>query len=231
MNLLPLIMTIVVAGSLFHSSNITTTPIKLSKEARIALENLTKQSGGSSFKLEWDYEKQTPKSLMGQFSKPSKHSPEWITYEFLNNYKVIYGLKRPNVDLEIIKVDRTETNSKKVLLQRVIYQTPVCGELLTTEIDTDGVLRRVDGNLTPNVEELRLNRPMYPAITAKQAAEKAISIVQDHGHTIIEHQVKACYLAQRKGVPLVYSVDVSVHNPMRESKTILVHSLTGKVIE
>jgi Zn-dependent metalloprotease len=224
-----LLVSLIVVSSLLIPRESAGTTYELSQEARIALHNLKKQSNGS-LEMIWNETTQTPQLLTGRLSLPSNHSPSWIVYEFLNKTKALYGFKKPNIDMSIIEENRSEQNRIYVRLEHMLFRTPVCGEELIVEMDHEGIIHRVEGHITPNLKKERLNRPMYAAYTAQQAVNKAAAFVHSQGDTASGHEVRACYLPNRKSVPLVYEVTLRVNDSVEPFRTVLVHSLTGRVI-
>ncbi len=74
------------------------------KDAKRALHRLKKESG-DTLTVHWDPKANTPSLLAGNLSKPSKHSPQWIAYEFLNQNKAVYGLSNARTDMKATEVN------------------------------------------------------------------------------------------------------------------------------
>lgn len=197
------------------------------KEAQRAAQQLSSVKG-QPVVVVWNPETGTPGRIEGALSKPSGHSPEWIAYGFLERAKGLYGLRRVRQDVEVLHVDRGEPDLVRVLVQRRLYGKAVCGDTLTLDIDKSGVLLRAEGTFHSGLERKRLNRPMYPALSAGEAAASAARKAKLVG-VEVETEVEACYLPEREGVPLVYSVRLK--DPAGTVSRFTVHSMTGRVLE
>ncbi|WP_438446771.1 hypothetical protein [Gorillibacterium sp. sgz5001074] len=184
---------------------------------------------GHPVEVEWNAEAGTPSKLTGAMAKPSKHTPEWIAYDFLERAKVLYGLKRVREETRITETSRSDSGWSHVRVERLLYGRPVCGDQLTLELDPSGVIVKAEGVFHSGLEARRLHRPMYPALSPERAAE---TVMQHAGLSGIqdEPQVNACYLPGREGVPLVYRVRLK-QAPGTADMTWTVHSMTGRVIE
>jgi Zn-dependent metalloprotease len=197
------------------------------KPAKRAVARLQTESGGT-LTIEWNKAAATPGLITGYLTKPSNHSPQWISIEFLKQIKALYGLKRVDEQMSVIRILHDRPDRTKVILQRQLYGEPVCGNELTVELDKSGVIVRVDGTIYAELEKKRLNRPMYPAITRDEAAAEASRYV-DGRYPAEAARVQACYLPSREGVPLIYVI--SFDSERKDGTSIQIHSLTGRVIE
>jgi Zn-dependent metalloprotease len=198
------------------------------KPAKRAVARLQTESEGT-LTIEWNKAAATPGLISGYLTKPSNHSPQWISIEFLKQVKALYGLKRVDEQMAVIRILH-EPDRTKVILQRQLYGKPVCGNELTVEMDKSGVIVRVDGTIHAELEKKRLNRPMYPAITGDEAAAEASRYV-DGRYPAEAARVHACYLPSREGVPLIYVVSFDTAQKDGSFSPIKIHSLTGRVIE
>lgn len=193
-------------------------------QAPSILQKLEKASGGT-LKMEWNEETNTPYSLNGTLSLPSRHSPEWIAYGFLKRTKSLYGLRNPIRDMKVMEVERGRDRIM-VHFQHLLFNTPVWGDWLAIEMDGNGVIRRVEGILSPHLDKRLLNRPMHAALTKKQAIAKARAIIQSEISN--EPEAERYYLPTRPGIPLIYVVRFRLSD---QETMVFVHSLTGRVIE
>ncbi len=175
---------------------------------KTALYQLEKINGGT-LDLKWNTETNTPSKLTGNLSLPSKHSPEWIAYEFLNKYRKLYGLQQPSRDMKVIKVER-HPDKTIVHLQHLLFKTPVWEDWLVIEMNLDGGIRQIEGTIHPYLEKQLFNRPMIPAISEKQAIKKAAASV--HGELVNEPKAARYYLSTRPGTPLIYVVNLRPNN-------------------
>lgn len=199
---------------------------EISREARQNVERIGRAAGGA-VEVEWNRETGTPLRMEGVLTKPSRHTPEWIVYGFLEEAKAAYGLRRVREDVAVLDVDGGDPERIRVILQRQLYGKPVCGDILTVELDRSGVIRRAAGRFHAGLEGKRLNRPMYPSLTAQQAV---VTASRSTGQPLKEGsaEVHACYLPTREGVPLVYHV--TLKNASGRQESVLIHSMTGRVI-
>lgn len=219
------IFSMIIVTSLIISPNVFALANEMPRNSW-AIQALAKKSGGT-LEVVWNDQINTPYLLTGTLSRPSRHSPEWITYEFLKQMKSIYGLRNPHRDIKVIEVERTN-NMIHVRLQRLLFGTPVWGDWLVVHVDIHGVIRRVEGTIHPNLEKQLFNRPMHPAFSKKKAIEKARSAVK--GKLAIEPSVETYYLTSLPGTPLIYVVHLQYHSPNRRTTT-MIHSLSGRIIE
>lgn len=199
------------------------------KEVTRVVERLQTDSG-NTLSIEWNEATATPRSLTGHLTKPSNHSPQWISIQFLKKVKALYGLKRVHEQITVTSIEHDRLDRTKVLLQRQLYGKPVCGDELTVEMDKLGVIVRVDGTVHSELERKRLNRPMYPAITGSEAAEKAFRYTGSQ-YPADKTRVHACYLPIREGIPLIYVVTFVSDQKGSPSRPVYVHSITGRIIE
>ncbi|WP_133257572.1 hypothetical protein [Paenibacillus montanisoli] len=218
-------MILIVISMLVASSQ--TFAIEKPSKMQKALQKLEKSRVAQ---LKWNEETDTPNLLTGSFSRPSNHSPAWIAYEFLNKYKALYGLQNPVRDMKVIKV---EYNPDRTFIhfQHLLFQIPVWGDKLIFEIGKDGVIRRVEGTIYPDLEKIHFNRPMHAAISEKQAVSKALASIGIHNLRITMPDCQAYYLPTRKGTPLIYVVKVRLSEQENSVKLLFIHSLTGKTID
>lgn len=163
-------------------------------------------------------------SWTGTLSQPSKHTPVWIGYTFLEANKRHLGIRNPRQDLIVTDINETADQRTLVRFQRYIYRTPVWGDGLTFEIDREGVIRRVEGTVHADLELQLFHRPKHPAVSAGKAGTKAGEWLRSKGLSAKMGEVQAYYLPDRPGVPLVYAVSVG------DEGYVLVHAMTGRVI-
>jgi Zn-dependent metalloprotease len=175
----------------------------------------------------WNQTTGTPTVLAGNLSKPSKHSAEWITLEFLKRWKAIYGLQQPDSDMKIISVEHL-SNKTRVYVHHLLFETPVWEDGLTVTISKQGVVQRLEGTIHPCLEKKINHRPMFPAFTETKAIEKALTAFPGELNSV--PTVQRYYLPERPGIPLIYAVNLHYRRPERQVK-ILIHSVTGGIIQ
>ncbi|NOU69431.1 hypothetical protein GC096_36045 [Paenibacillus sp. LMG 31461] len=199
--------------------------IEISQRSQRILESIRAESE-NTLQVKWNPVTQTPELLDGNLTKPSAHSPGWITFRYLEKIKRLYDLKQLDQDLKIISIDKSAT-STKVTMQRQLYKNPVCGDQMIVELDRSGVVQRINGTIHAGLEEQRLGRPMYPAISLEDAKQKANIHDATLKTTNPIHEV-SCYLPTRKGIPLVH---VLTYEKGGRQVSIRIHSMTGRIIE
>jgi Zn-dependent metalloprotease len=209
---------------LLGSSTTPAESAELPKAAQPILLKLHKESG-NTLTVKWDQQTRTPALLAGQLTPASRHSPGWIAYSFLENVKPLYGLKNVHKDMKITAID-SSGGSTKVYMQRQLFSKPVCGDELLVELDRSGAIQRVAGSIHTGLEQQRLGRPMYPAVSREQA--RRIATAYDEALAGRTLSIEPCYLPAREGVPLVYTI---TYEKDRRPVTLKIHSLTGRVIE
>ncbi|MBA2939787.1 hypothetical protein HZF08_15850 [Paenibacillus sp. CGMCC 1.16610] len=197
----------------------------LSKKSLELIDKIRLESE-DSLSIKWSTQTQTPELLSGNLTKPSQHSPGWISYKYLDEIKILYGLRRVKEDLRIVSVEPSNT-STKVYLQRMLFNRPVCGDQLLVEIDRSGIVKRVEGSLHTDLEQKRLRRPMYAAITIEEAKQVALAFDQSLKETDVISS-DSCYLPTREGIPLVHKITFEKE---KRPVSFKVHSMTGRIIE
>jgi hypothetical protein len=90
------------------------------KPAKRAVARLQTESGGT-LTIEWNKAAATPGLIIGYLTKPSNHSPQWISIEFLKQVKALYGLKRVDEQMSVIRILHDRPDRTKVILQRQLY--------------------------------------------------------------------------------------------------------------
>ncbi|MCQ6560024.1 hypothetical protein [Paenibacillus mendelii] len=201
----------------------------LSPKARASLQRLMKESR-SPLEVYWNDTMNTPSILKGELSRPSKHTPEWIAYKYLNKTKALYGIQFPNRDMKIIGVDRSHSGRIRVSLQHLLYRTPVWGDSMMIEIDDDGVIRQVQSRIHPYMEKKLFYRPMHASVSFKKAAAIAEDVFQKREVAVEEMDIITYYLPTRPGTPLIYAVMVRNQDTGVET-TLFIHAVTGRVID
>lgn len=211
-------------------SEVTTEPNNEWRKPAARFVQQLEAANGEAPIARWNAEAGTPGLLAGQLSKPSGHSPAWIAFEFLEQAKGAYDLKRVNESMKITRIAHEKSGAAIVYLQRYLFGKPVCGNELLMEIDRAGVIRRVEGTIHADLVRKRLNRPMIPAISEKEAVAEASRFTK-RALAPEAADVRACYLPNREGVPLVYFVSFERAPGAAPIRPIVVHSLTGRVID
>lgn len=202
--------------------------VELSRDAESALQRVQKESG-NTLKVDWDKKLETPQLITGNLTETSRHSPEWIAYEYLHKIRSLYGLNRVREDLSVLEV-REEAGGRIVVeLQRQLFGKPVYGDILVMEMDGNRSIRRIEGTIHPGLVKERLNRPMYPAISRKQALTVALEHT-DNRYLPGDAKVEEYYLPDRKGIPLVYVVTFKKEDS-KQAEMVRIHSMSGRVIE
>ena len=195
-------------------------------KADAALKSLS-NAAGETMAIEWSLETGTPSYIGGKLSRPTKHSPSWIAFGFLNQYRILYGIRDVQRELRLEGVERQE-GGHKVHLRHMVFRTPVWEDSLTVTLDKDGVVREVAGSFYPGLET-KLNRiEMHSAYSAKEAIRTVL--VHANGELANEPVAEKYYMASRKGTPLVYVVAIPLRDPDR-TQTFVVHSMTGRILD
>jgi Zn-dependent metalloprotease len=129
--------------------------------------------------------------------------------------------------MKMVSVERY-ADGNKVRFTHLLFDTPVWEDSLEIDINKNGVVGMVSSIVHPNLEKQLFNRSMHPAISGNQAIKRALS--EMHGTLADKPRVEKYYLASRPGTPLVYIVTLQFKN-QDKTTTVIVHSLTGRVIE
>lgn len=195
-------------------------------KAKSALKDL-QGAAGSTLTIEWSSDTGRPSYIGGKLTRPSKHTPEWIVFGFLNKYRALYGIRDVRSQLRLEGVER-QANGAKVYLRQVMFGIPVWEDQLTVALDAKGVVREVAGSIYPDLET-KLGRFAMHSAYSEQAAIR-VALNQASGEPANEPVAERYYLAARKGTPLVYIVDLSLRDPDR-IETFVIHSMTGRIIE
>ncbi|WP_274364348.1 hypothetical protein [Paenibacillus thermotolerans] len=223
---------VIVAASLFFTGlRFAAAMPELSPKADAALKRLHQTSGGT-LSVRWNEASGTPYRMRGRLSGPSRHTPPWIAYSFMNEVRALYGIANPDRDLEITEIRQTSTGSVLVEMQRYLFGIPVLGNALTIEIDGEGVVRNVEGTIHPGLEKKKFYKPIKPAIKEKDAVRIALSCLPAGKPIVGDPSVQLYYLPERNGTPLVYMVSATVETEEGPGILcrILVHSVMGHII-
>ncbi|MBD3917498.1 hypothetical protein H8B09_01930 [Paenibacillus sp. PR3] len=170
----------------------------------------------------------TPSLMTGTLSKPSKHSPGWIAYEFVIAHKKLYGLRNPKQNLVIVHATKSDAGESIVEFKHLLFGTPVWGDILTITIDSTGIVRRAEGTIHPKLEKRLFHRAHHAAVSPQQALSIAMKQELPVACTL-QPEVQAYYNPRQPGVPLIYAVSLCDSGPHNPSYT-LIHSLSGRVI-
>lgn len=192
-----------------------------------ALKRLS-AGGGTPLEIRMDDRTNTPALLTGALSKASKHSPAWIALEFANKAKRIYGIHSPHSKLRVAEIGEPSASIIRVRLVHLLYKTPVWGDELRIDIDRDGIIRRVEGRIHPNLAKATLNRPRHAAVSQAEAVRIAAVAAGIGRADAGRAEVRPYYLPDRAGIPLVYAV--TFQRSGQSSLNLTVHALTGRVI-
>jgi thermolysin len=107
--------------------------------------------------------------VMGQLSAPIRAGREIeATLEFLNDHRAAYGIRNPVDELKVERLDLDQLGMKHVRMKQLYRGLPVYGGQLISHINTDGILRAVNGTF---VEGLKLDPT--PQVGAAQALDVA----------------------------------------------------------
>ncbi|MDR0267618.1 hypothetical protein [Paenibacillus sp.] len=225
------IITVLFIAAILSSSTTTVKAAEdLSGPEKRVLQQLKKEAG-ATFAIQWHPSTNTPSLITGDLSEPSKYPPEWIAYKFLNQTKALYGLRIPKINMQIIEMNETPDHLVQVRFQHVLYKTAVWGDELVIQMNQQGVINRVEGKLSPHLEEKTFNRPMYAAISKQKAIAIALTASQAGGTQDEAPKVDMYYHPSIAGTPLIYVVSLKNNNFEQSHQKVLIHSLSGRVIE
>lgn len=202
----------------------------LTGAAKRVLQRLEEESG-DKFSISWNRNTNTPSLLTGRLSKPSKHSPQWIAFEFLDKTKALYGLKNPKNVMKVTDVSESSDNTIHVRLQHYLYNTPVWKDELVIQINKQGIIHRVTGSVYPDLEKKTFNRPKHAIFPKKKATQLALSFAEADRAQLEEPVVDMYYLPSRPGTPLIYVVSLKSRESDKDYQKIFIHALTGRVLE
>lgn len=180
--------------------------------------------------ISWNENAGTPSLITGVLSKPSKHSPGWIAYEFVSANKKLYGLRNPRQDLVITRTTKSDSGDAIVEFKRFLFDTPVWGDVLAIAIDSSGIVKRAEGIIHPNLEKRLFHRAHHAAVSPKQALSIAMKQALPAVCTLKpEPEIQTYYYPLQASVPLIYAVNLCTNDPLDHSYT-LIHSLSGRII-
>ncbi len=214
----------------FSGYRVASAAPELSPRSESVLKQLERRSAGT-FHLEWSKKTHTPTVIEGKLSPPSKHSAQWIAYDFLTKTKPLYGLVNPAKDMKVIRVDDTADDNRRVIhLQRYLFGYPVLKNGMAIEIDVDGIIRRVEGTIHPHLERQRIRRPMFPSVSEEKAKRTVLAAMRREGMSGVITDSKLCYLPDRPGIPLVYVMEIRNETLEHTPTTFLVHAVMGHIL-
>ncbi|GMK42759.1 hypothetical protein PCCS19_58190 [Paenibacillus sp. CCS19] len=178
--------------------------------------------------ISWNESAGTPSLITGALSNPSRHSPGWIAYEFVTANKKLYGLRNPKQDLVITQTTKSDSGDAIVEFKRVLFGTPVWGDVLAITIDSSGIVTRAEGIIHPNLEKRLFHRAHHAAVTPHQALSIAMKQVLPTVCTL-KPEIQTYYYPLQASVPLIYAVALCASDPHNQAYT-LIHSLSGRII-
>jgi bacillolysin len=139
------------------------------------LQQLTKMSGGT-IQIRWDDERGTPRFLSGKLSNPMKGEPLANALAFLDAVRELYHFDKAKKTFRLKRIDRDELGMTHVRLTHVSNNIPVWGDELIVHFDKEGVVRSINGQFTPKIEEHTAGMKK-PTLIPGQAVEKALKEV------------------------------------------------------
>ncbi|MFC4098168.1 hypothetical protein [Paenibacillus xanthanilyticus] len=167
----------------------------------------------------------------GALSKPSAHTPTWIAYTYLDQMRKPYGLRQPKKEMIVRRIARHETGGYTVHMEQQLHGRPVFGGELALRIDAEGVIRRVEGTVYPQLASRVFKK--FPALSVRRAEQKARASYKGAGQLRAQPVTSLYYLPARAGVPLVYDFTFQVEGAA-DSQAIYraqVHAVMGHVLK
>jgi Zn-dependent metalloprotease len=210
-----LLYSAVTAASLFASLD-----IPLSNQAKSELIKLQATSN-HSLHIQWNEQTGTPRRILGTLSERSNHTPEWISLRWIAKYRSLYGSRFPNTEY-VVRSSVRQSDHTLVRLQQTVFSTPVLGNELEIEITLDGVIRRVEGSLFPEVENTLFHHPLTASITENEAITIAKRLMNGSGSQ--NPEVQRYFMPSSTETPIVYVVTWP-------AKQIIIHGHTGMPIQ
>src|SRR5574337_1400250 len=75
-------------------------PTLANEDQQTAISEIQKISSGDVI-IKWDERRGVVKYISGQLSAPSERSKEELSIEFIKHYKVLFGVKDPEKEIEL----------------------------------------------------------------------------------------------------------------------------------
>lgn len=138
-----------------------------SDKQKKALDELKKISPEAD--VHWDEKTGTPSRIRGQLSDSMKGNPESVALMFLENHKVLFGLKKPSEELQLKKINVDEAGNRHIRFQQKYHDTQVFRCEIIVHLGSDNVVNGTDANLA-YIEKL----PDEIKISAREAQDKAM---------------------------------------------------------
>lgn len=196
-----------------------------------ALRQVMRNSSGT-MQVEWHRDIRTPTRISGRLTPPSRHSPEWIAYTFLQQTKELYGLKQPQKHMRIRSMKQNTDGGINLEMEHLIFDTPVWKEGLTFSITREGVLTEVTGRVTPSLRSKLFGYPIRPSYPAQEAIREAEQIVSTIPDTVLAaSHARLYYLLQSQEPMLVYVVTLrSLDADGSRDWQVILHAVTRRIV-
>ncbi|MCP4537560.1 MAG: hypothetical protein GY832_10470 [Chloroflexi bacterium] len=168
-----------------------------------------------------------PASLPFNMKSPTESTARAQAMSFLETHGAAFGVKDPQRELELVKVESDYIGAMHVSYEQVYEGVSVFGAVLRVHFDAQGQLLAVNGTFVPDVD---LNTT--PALDADAAA--AVAVAKVAGKVSAFNSTLYVFRANlARDIPgdnhLVYEVEVGNGDDVREFVYVDAHS--GKIVD
>jgi len=153
--------------TIFFTVGIQITNLIPQSEQQIRGLNQLKQLD-TTMQITWDHKESVPIRLQGKLSEPMQADPAQIAIAFFTRNQILFNMRNPAQEMEIIKTKTDRRGWKHVRLQQKYKSLPVEGKTYIVHINPEQEVRMATGNYLPQIDI-----STTPAIDSSAAINKA----------------------------------------------------------
>ncbi len=136
-------------------------------------------------------------------------SPEKATHAFLAQYKDLFGMREPAVELAAKRIRTDDLGMTHARFQQVVRGVPVAGAELTAHYDAAGRLTSIDALYVPGLDGVDVQPTLDAAASVSQAKADVLARMPDVGEAQLETDgAKLVVFAGGAEARLAYQVTV-----------------------
>ncbi|HEU5140370.1 MAG TPA: M4 family metallopeptidase, partial [Bacillales bacterium] len=133
------------------------------------IQSMKKRSNGH-FNVDWSQNQKVPEFVSGKLSEKAVHGVADVK-SYLKAHKKLYNLD-PKKNLKLEKTQTDKLGMKHYKFVQSVEGVPVAGSFFYVHVDKDGIVRSVNGDVSPSVAS-QLKGSVKPSIHKKEAIDAA----------------------------------------------------------
>jgi Zn-dependent metalloprotease len=191
-------------------------PVSANEDQRAAISAIKKTSSKDLI-IKWDEKRGVVKFISGELTSPSELTKEEVTLDFIKHYKVLFGVKDPEREIELYSTNATHEGHFLSFKQKK-DGLDVIGGKITVRINK-GIVTTVANYFEPNISVK--TAPTLSMEEAEAIASQVVSLNKKAANAtlVVFHWEGKFYLAYRidfpfnpRPKPSRYRVYVDAHN-------------------